>query len=47
MVNRMVLRKRQLAVAAIDRATGGINQMANPLVAAALQDRAETDQIAL
>ena len=47
MVHRMVLRKRQLAVAAIHRAAGGVNQMANPLVAATLQDCSKANQIAL
>ena len=47
MVHRLPLVKRQVAVAAVDRAARGIHQVANAVVTASLQDVAEPHQIAL
>ena len=41
MVYSLVLGKRQLGVAAIDRAAAGIHQVLHPVVAAALKDVAK------
>ena len=46
-VHRLVLGKREISVAAIHRAAGGIDQMLDALVAATLEHMAETHQIRL
>ena len=46
-VHAVVLRKRQVGVAAIDRAAAGIHQVFDAVVAAALKDVAKAHQIGL
>ena len=47
MVHRLTLMKRQIAVAAINRAARGIHQVLSAMVTAAFQDVAKPHQIAL
>jgi len=47
MVHGLVLRKRQVGVAAIHRAAGGVNEMLDAVVAASLKNVAKPHQIAL
>ena len=47
MIHRLLFVKRQIAVAAIHRAAGGIDQILNAVVTTAFKDVAKTHQIAL
>ena len=47
MVHGLMFRERQVGVAAIHRATGGVHQMHNAVVAAAFEDCAKPHQVAL
>ena len=47
MIDRLTLLKRQIAIASVDGTAGGINQISDAVVAAALKDMPKADQIAL
>ena len=46
-VHRLTLVKGKVAITAVDRTAGGIHQMANTVMATALQDVSEAHQVAL